>query len=544
MYFSSINNSELKQFHKVVPYNFNMSLTDALSSDLFHIETIIPNTLYRIYLLFYCEKITSSNVNDVILENKCIICNKTDEETYFNFISDDNDNIILNHLTGYYSFGDVLTDEDFNSIVQLLRVNNAFAEDIQIKNSTVNGKYGTYVFNLKSTTIVDTGVLITNETLSSIGTVKLMNPIFKNSNYKLKLTVYSLSDVNICNEANTDNIVKTDLIINLIQGSEVNIPFNTLDLNCIVGFNAVVNITHDLPVIQYPQNIVLTSDKLNCFIEEPITLTATYGDTNSPLTDEPITFKNNRDVLGTAVTNSNGIANFSYIPLSTENLNIIAINRDGRIISNNIEIEVDKRPTSISMDVNKTNVMLTDTVTITGVLQDNTGLLSNRTVKIMNGNEELYSVTTDENGSYSKTITANNLFDYNLKAVYNGDSYCTGCESEYINVKSRKIRCYGNGGFYKDGELLSSQITIEQGTTLTIAGYCFYEDWGYASNKSFRIFYGDTIIGTGTTDNTWGNYSLTYQFNDISSRKTIRIVVDGDGTHDGWNWAYLSVEVR
>ena len=124
MYFSNINNPELKQFHKVIPYNFNMSLTDALSSDLFYIETVIPNSIYRIYLLFYCDKITSSNVNDVILENKCIICNKTSEETYFNFVSNDNDKFILNQKTGYYSFEDTLSDEDYNAIVQLLRANN------------------------------------------------------------------------------------------------------------------------------------------------------------------------------------------------------------------------------------------------------------------------------------------------------------------------------------------------------------------------------------------------------------------------------------
>ena len=89
MYFGNIADSELKQYHETVKNNFSMSLSNVLSSDLFKIETIITDTIYKIYPLFYCDTITSTNKNDKILDNKCIICEKdTSTRLYFNTDTD------------------------------------------------------------------------------------------------------------------------------------------------------------------------------------------------------------------------------------------------------------------------------------------------------------------------------------------------------------------------------------------------------------------------------------------------------------------------
>ena len=519
MYFSNINNPELKQFHKVIPYNFNMSLTDALSSDLFYIETVIPNSIYRIYLLFYCDKITSSNVNDVILENKCIICNKTSEETYFNFVSNDNDKFILNQKTGYYSFEDTLSDEDYNAIVQLLRANNSFEENIQINNSIVNGDYGTYIFNLKSTTIVDNGVSITNETLSSIGTVKLMSPTFKNSSYQLKLTVYSLSDVNVCNESNDDNIEKTELIIDLVEGSEVNIPFNTLDLNCIVGFNAVVNIAHDLPVITYSQDIILTSDKSQCVIGDTLNLNALYLEDDSPLENEVITFKNGTEILGTGTTDSNGIANFQYTILNDSTLNIVAINSAGKIISNNIEIDVSNKLSTISLEVSKSLVNVGDVVVISGYLLSGSEPLSNYEVKILNGDELFVNRTTDANGRYYINLSVGNVLDYDLKAVFDGDSTYSSSQSQYVHVRSAKLAVSFQAIRWGITEyaFITGKMISSDGNLLTNAPISIY--WKGSS-------YEDVSETRTATDGTFAGRRLSN-----GQIEYIVVVFEGDETH-------------
>ena len=82
MYFTNIANKELQRFHKVVKNNFNINLNDVESNPLFVVET--TEELMRIYPLFYTDKIESSNSNDKVLGNQCIICeNNTETKLYF-----------------------------------------------------------------------------------------------------------------------------------------------------------------------------------------------------------------------------------------------------------------------------------------------------------------------------------------------------------------------------------------------------------------------------------------------------------------------------
>ena len=76
MYFSNIADSEMDLFHEKIQTNFIITLPNALNSRLFKVEQIIPNTLYKIYPLFYCKEIISSNPDDEILDSKCIVCTK------------------------------------------------------------------------------------------------------------------------------------------------------------------------------------------------------------------------------------------------------------------------------------------------------------------------------------------------------------------------------------------------------------------------------------------------------------------------------------
>ena len=82
MYFTNISNRELQRFHKVVKNNFNINLVDVEDNPLFVVEKM--DELMRIYPLFYTDKIESSNSNDKVLGNQCIICeNKTETKLYF-----------------------------------------------------------------------------------------------------------------------------------------------------------------------------------------------------------------------------------------------------------------------------------------------------------------------------------------------------------------------------------------------------------------------------------------------------------------------------
>ena len=86
--YTNLADSELLLYHKQIKSNMMISLTDAINNNpLFIVED--NTSIIKLIPLFYCDEIRSSNNNDKILENKCIICeNKTD--TYLNFISNKN----------------------------------------------------------------------------------------------------------------------------------------------------------------------------------------------------------------------------------------------------------------------------------------------------------------------------------------------------------------------------------------------------------------------------------------------------------------------
>ena len=207
----------------------------------------------------------------------------------------------------YKNISDNLNVSDFNAIVSLLRDNVLFNENIQITNSTVTGKYGDYVFNFNEATVLDNGILITNETLSNVGTVKLINPIFPNSNYFIDLKIISTEDVGVSG-LDSDDVIVIELTIPLKKDEEVNIPFETLDMNNIVSFNANIRINHKDLIIRGTENIVLTVAN-KAFPNSDVLLTAKYDDgAGGGVAGKVITFYQGETSLGTATTDEYGVA--------------------------------------------------------------------------------------------------------------------------------------------------------------------------------------------------------------------------------------------
>lgn len=106
MYFTNISDNELTQYHQQVKNNFSITIHTILTNtlDLFKIEEI-TDTVLKIYPLFYCEKITSTNPNDKITDNKLIICEKNNN-TRLTFITSPDEQISINDI----GFTSLLTD--------------------------------------------------------------------------------------------------------------------------------------------------------------------------------------------------------------------------------------------------------------------------------------------------------------------------------------------------------------------------------------------------------------------------------------------------
>ena len=323
MYYSNINDDEVKMFHGVTAPNFTIKLTDILhktggsfDNKLFKIEEIVSGKVFKIYPMFNTVKITSSNSNDKIMDNRLIIAEKTSKETRISFISDEDEDIEDYVSYGSYkSIGDNLTTAEFNAIVQLLRNNHHLTENLHIKNGTLNGEYGDYTFDIDSTTIVDNGILVTNETLTNLGTVTLTEPSFNNATYTLYLTVYSYDDVNIMTDETTTDPTITTLEIELIKDTPVNIPFNTLTSSCIVSFEATIIIKQDKPVIRgaIVTGLNLSSNKTTIQTGETTTLTMLATDlTSLGVPAKQVQLYKNSTLLKTLTTNNQGICTYNY----------------------------------------------------------------------------------------------------------------------------------------------------------------------------------------------------------------------------------------
>lgn len=255
MYYSNITNKEMQYFHNMLVPNFTIKLTDilhktndAFDNKLFKIEEIVANRIYRIYPIFYCNTITSTNTNDTILENKAIICQKLEKETYITFISDETADIQdYQSYATYFDIGDTLTTNQYNSIVSLLRQNTIFNDNIRI-NETVTGKYGTYEFDISDVTFLDTGIVITDDTITAQPKVKLTNPVFRWAKYTLQLTVMRYTGTNVTEE-DVDLIETETIELVLTKNTWVNIPVTDLNNADIILFNANVKVSFDVPEI-------------------------------------------------------------------------------------------------------------------------------------------------------------------------------------------------------------------------------------------------------------------------------------------------------
>lgn len=430
MYFSNIVNSELQHFHAFSGADFSMSLTDVLNSDLFKVEEIINDNFYRIYPLFYCEKIISSNSKDIILDTHCIILEKTGNETYLSFITDENkDNIILNeNFLNIKNIGDTLSTDEFNSLVYRLRQKGALTGSLNFeKNNLISGFYATYQFNgVNGQLRNDSGIIINDKIKNNPLTVKLVNPFFLNAKYTLTFTVRSLTGVNVCEENKDDYILTDTFSIVLVEDTDVSIPINNYVNDDVLDFDVEVNISFDVPeIVNSNFELELSSDYDEITVDDNLTLTATLiGDEN--VTGYVVQFYENNRLIGTETTDNLGKAILNYSPTTVSN-HIYSATVLG--LTSEINVIVNKINPTITLETNTNKVIKGNSFTLSGTLSVGSG----KTVEIYNGDNLVDTLTTGVNGTFTKTI--NGPVDvYNYKAKFNGDTKHNSTISNLIKV--------------------------------------------------------------------------------------------------------------
>lgn len=234
---------------------------------------------------------------------------------------------------------DSLTTGEFNGIISLFRKHSPISYEVELQDN-ITTPYGNIELNLEDTILLDTGILISDETIQANPTIKLKTPSFPNSNYNITFDIIHYTGANIFQDTPHTYEVKDTITLNLPPNTPVPIPVENLQKDYIISLNALLHITHDKTVITgRPPVLTLTSDKtvLSAYNGDTTVLTAYYSQEEIPIPDTVVTFYNGVNSIGTATTDNNGEAHLTYTAVGSGDLSLTA--KVGSLVSETYTIE-------------------------------------------------------------------------------------------------------------------------------------------------------------------------------------------------------------
>lgn len=522
MYFSNIHNPELQHFHSTIGVDFTMSLTDMLESDLFEIENL-GNNIYRVFPLFYCKNIISSNSNDKILDTRCLILNKREKETYLSFrTQQDNNNIIYDdNLLNPKKINDTLSTDEFNAMVYMLRSKTTLDGTINFEDSTeFKGVYATYELeNSEDIARNDIGFIITPELKRNPLTIKLVNPFFLNAKYILSCTVKSLVGANILNEDNVDYKTVDTFTVELVENMEVGLDVAGYVEDSVLCFDIEVNVSFDVPeIVNSNFTLNLSSEHEKVFIGENVELTARLtGEDN--VAGYNVQFFEDNVLIGSGTTNNEGVAVLEYLP-GIIGSHVYSCKTLG--LTDSINVSMNKYQSHIDLSSNKSIAYIPTTFTVSGVLIDERGAVSNASVLLYNNNSLLATLTTGNDGEFSHTVSVDSDASFSLHAKFEETASITGSNSSYVNVVARKlntnltINLNKSSMYYTETVTISGKLTDELGRNITGA--------------TIKLYQNNNEVATATTNNN-GEYSFTKTYNTVGNY-SLKVIYAGDNTHN------------
>jgi len=543
MYFTNIGNEELKHFHNTVGADFSISLTDLLDSNLFKVEEINSN-IYRVFPLFYCTDIISSNMNDIILGNKCLILYKNEKETYLRFITHETENTIL--IPSNFQIFDInhdLTTEEFNAFVYSVRKQSQLGGDLSFEETNqITGVYADYEFNNIEGIRNDKGLIITETLKNNPITVTLKNPFFVNAKYTLTFTVKSLTGANVCDDDVDYKVIDTTSIV-LIKDGEVILDLTDYVNDSVLLFDFHVGISFDVPEIKTAEfDLALTSNYDTIYYGESAVLTATITSTDS-YKNNVIAFYKNGTFIENVIVGNDNTASLTVTPtehgLTTYSVNILGKTAVTTVTAN-------KKDTVLALTSNVNDITdESNQYTLSGTLKYNNTGLANKQVKLYDNNTFIEDLTTDNAGAFSKIVSNSSIEWHTLKVEYAGDDYYNSSSKSMVE----KIRYVS--------EFRNVQITGD-----TITGYIYgknnnqpiqtnsiwltfynennkYRRWSVSSDANG--YFTKTLNAVPTT---WSEIELLQLIDyeakslDLTVHKNTQLIKIDGGTYGGQYWCH------
>ena len=196
--------------------------------------------------------------------------------------------------------------------------------------------------------------------------------------------------------------------------------------------NAVLDIEPSIGGLNLDTSLIITTTQESIGLGESIILTSTlrasYDDTtvvdvdlSGVLTGATVKFYNGTTLLGTAITDLNGIATYTYTPSQLGNFTFNAVfegtENFTNCTSNNVNITVINLPTSLVLQADKSILSHYDndncTLTATVYGNDNTPM-EGLSVVFKNGDIVLDTITTDSGGVATYTYNSQGVGDVTI----------------------------------------------------------------------------------------------------------------------------------
>ncbi len=475
-------------------------------------------------------------------------------------------------LKDFKSIGSNLTTGEFNGVVSLFKHFKKHYDFIKI-NDNVSAEYGDYEFDIEDTTILDTGILITDETIEAEPKIRLSSPLFHYSTYILKLQVLHYTGVNILDEeSKIDFKVVDTLEIPLDENSWVNIPVETLEHGYVISFDATIEITHNKTEIHGITDLVVnTSDnpiqkletseiygQLLDYNGEPYNLSDTSGHTvyffeklnllyNFSATKNPLVSREDTDVSvklkdedGSIIVGEkvyfyekytpgiqvNGSPEIIQIDDDTDVTAYVKDTSDGsRIAEEGKTIyffeETQHIVESIDLFPSKITSTYGETIGFMVYLYDTNGEpVNRRTVEFYDEGNRIGKVISNQDGEAELKISTFLVGTHNITA------YCDGITSESVQITVNKatptLTVSGSNINYGSNEVLTGNLSVGGG-------------------ENVEIYQGSTLIDTVVTDGN-GNFSKSVTGLIVGSY-TFKAVYTGNDNYNGANSSVINVSV-
>src|SRR5574344_320290 len=198
--------------------------------------------------------------------------------------------------------------------------------------------------------------------------------------------------------------------------------------------NAILNIEPSIGGLNLDTSLITTTTQENIELGESIILTSTlqasYDDTtvtdvdlSGVLTGATVKFYNGTTLLGTGITDLNGVATYTYTPSQLGNFTFHTVfegtENFTNCTSNNVNVTVINPQRSLVLQADKSILSHydNDNCTLTATLYDNNNTpIEGLSVVFKNGNIVLDTITTDSGGVATYTYNSQGVGDVTITA--------------------------------------------------------------------------------------------------------------------------------